>query len=133
MQLQLALPPASTLQQIAEPQGKGAGACSLSPSTTMAPGYISHLPAAGSHFLKEFYSPECGRVGSFAARWVLCWCESLSARGAAFIIAGLWPRRRLPPAFVSAESRRWRGSQQPPAEIILIVCTAGSALLCLTW
>lgn len=39
----------------------------------------------------------------------------------------------FPPAFVSAEPRCWRGSEQPPAEIILIVCAAGSAPLCLTW
>lgn len=45
-----------------------------------------------------------------------------SGRGASF-----------PPAFVSAESRCWRRSKRPPAEIILIVCAAGSAPLCLTW
>lgn len=39
----------------------------------------------------------------------------------------------FPPAFVSTESRCWHGSEQPPAEIILIMCAAGSAPLCLTW
>ena len=38
-----------------------------------------------------------------------------------------------PPAFVSAELRCWRGSEQPLAEITLIVCAAGSAPLFLTW
>lgn len=86
----------------------------------MGPDYISHLPAASSYFLREFYSLECGGAGSFAARWVLCWFDSLSARGAIFIIRGLWPQHQLPPAFVSTEVRCWCGREWPPAEIILI-------------
>lgn len=126
--MELALPPAPTL-----PKGGELGLSPFHFPLPLGPGYISHLPAASSYFLKEFYSVERGGVGSFAARWVLAALTASVPEVPYLSSAGSGRGAGFPPAFVSAESRCWHGSEQPPAEIILIVCAAGSAPFCLTW